>query len=53
MKCYFCDKELADGKNDGFVCICDKCLDVAERSEARTGKKVYELTKEVALLNYV
>lgn len=50
MRCYFCDKELIDGESKGFVCICDRCLGVAEKSEVRAVKKIYVLTKENAAL---
>lgn len=51
MKCYFCDKELMKGENDGFVCICDECLELAEKSEARMVKKVCALTKWIGQQN--
>lgn len=50
MKCYFCDKHLVDGESKDFVCICDNCLKVVEKSEARMVKKVYELTKKIEMI---
>lgn len=45
MKCYMCDKELIEGKEKGFVCICDKCLKVMEKSEARMVGMIDRLRK--------
>ena len=41
--CIFCDKKLLPEKHPGFVCICDKCLNHAEKSEARTTELVCRL----------
>ena len=44
MKCYFCDRKLANGGNVGFVCICDRCLlDLTENSESIIVDKICEL----------
>lgn len=48
MRCYFCDKILIDGESENFICVCNKCLELAEASEARMVKTIYALTKERA-----
>jgi len=43
MQCLFCDKNLHKDVEENFVCICNKCLDVAEKSEARMVKMICEI----------
>lgn len=47
MECYFCDKQLFDGKTTEFICICNKCLIVMEKSEARIIKNSCFLTNMI------
>ena len=36
MNCYLCDKYVCDGNDPvGFVCICDRCIELWEKLEAR------------------
>ena len=43
MECLFCDKNLHEDVATEFVCICNKCLDIAEKSEERMVKMICEI----------
>jgi len=43
MDCYICDKNLTDTNGDDFVAICNRCLSVMEKAEARQVEKMVRL----------
>ncbi|KKL78119.1 hypothetical protein LCGC14_2028030 [marine sediment metagenome] len=48
MKCFLCEKELCEGSPVGFVCICNKCIEMWEKLEARMVNMITSLRKEAA-----
>ena len=55
MKCYMCDEKLNSlEKSEKFVSICNKCIKVMEKSEARQTNmitKMRALIKEIEARN--
>lgn len=48
MKCFLCGKDLMAGDNIGFVCVCDRCLELWEKTEARSVDMIVALREEIA-----